>query len=306
VAVGVAAAVLAGCGGGGGAEAAGAGLGDRPVNVVATTNFIADLATEIGGDRAEVTALLGPGVDPHLYKASAGDVRTLRDADIIFYGGLDLEGRMSDLLVELASERATVAVTRDIPEDRLLTPSEFEGTFDPHVWFDVTLWQIAAQTVADAYIALDPDNAAGYQERADSYIAELAELDAYVTERVEMIPEDKRVLITSHDAFGYLGKRYGLDVEGIQGTSTNTEATTADIERVARLVADRGLGAVFIESSVPKQTIDAVLNTARRKGQEARIGGELYSDAAGEAGTPEGTYVGMVRHNIDLISAGLS
>jgi manganese/zinc/iron transport system substrate-binding protein len=253
----------------------------------------------------EVTGLMSPGVDPHLYKASAGDVEALREADIIFYGGLELEGRMTDLLDELGETRPTVAVTRDIPEDALLRPSEFQGKFDPHVWFSVPMWQEAVRTVADAYAERDPEHAAGYRERADAYLGELRALDAEVRERLDAVPERSRVLVTSHDAFGYFGREYGFDVVAIQGVSTQTQATTADIERVAGIIADRGVKAVFVESAVSPQTIEAVLAAARRRGQDARIGGELYADAAGDEGTPEGTYVGMVRHNAELIAAGL-
>jgi manganese/zinc/iron transport system substrate-binding protein len=281
-------------------------IAGRTVRVAATTNFITDLVTEVGGDRVEVTGLMGPGVDPHLYKASAGDVGTLREADIIFYGGLELEGRMSDLFEELEATRPTVAVTRDIPDADLRRPSEFEGKYDPHVWFDIRLWQIAAQTTADALSDLDPRNAAGYRARADAYIAELTSLDAFVRDSVAKIPPRRRALVTSHDAFGYLGAEYGLDVVAIQGTSTATEATTADIERVADVVAERDLPAIFIESSVPPQTIEAVLAAARRRGQDVRIGGELYGDAAGDAGTEEGTYIGMIRHNTEVIRDGLA
>ena len=295
---------LAGCVDDGGAGGAG-DIADRPVRAVATANFITDLARVIGGDRARVEGLMGPGVDPHLYRATAGDVSVLRRADIVFYGGLELEGRMADLLDEIGATRATVAVTRDIPEERLRLPTEFEGRHDPHVWFSVPLWQVAARTVAEAYAELDPAHADGYRARADAYLAELEALDREVRAAIAAIPARSRVLVTSHDAFGYLGDEYGLDVVAIQGTSTATEATTQDIERVAGVIADRGVRTVFIESSVPRQTIDAVLAAARRRGQEARVGGELFGDAAGDAGTPEGTYVGMVRHNIGLIAAGL-
>lgn len=283
-----------------------AGVGDRKVRVVATTNFVADLAHEIGGDRADVDALMGPGVDPHLYKASAGDVDTLSEADVVFYGDLELEGRMTDLFVELASEHKTVPVTKDIPEDKLTEPTQFEGKYDPHVWFDVELWKHAVRTVTDTYIDIDPDHKADYESRRDDYLAELDELDAYIKERVAKIPEQSRVLVTSHDAFGYLGARYGFDVVAIQGVSTATEATTADVKRVAKVIVDRDIKAVFIESSIPRQTIESVLAEARAQGHEATIGGELYGDAAGEEGTPEGTYIGMLRHNIDLIADGLT
>ena len=280
-------------------------LGDRQVEVVTTTNFITDMAEEIGGDRVEVTGLMGPGVDPHLYKASASDVSTLRGADVIFYNGLELEGRMTDLLVELAGDTETVAVTRDVPEDELREPSEFEGKFDPHIWFDVPLWSATVQTIADTYAEVDPEHADEYQERADAYEAELEALDAEVRDMLEGIPEEQRVLVTSHDAFGYFGEEYGFEVAPIQGTSTATEATTADIDRVSDLIADRGLSAVFIESSVSPQTIEAVLEAAERKGQTARVAGELFADAAGEAGTEEGTYIGMVRSNATAVADGL-
>ncbi len=280
-------------------------VSDRTVRVTATTNFISDLAAVIGGDRVEVTDLMAPGVDPHLYKASAGDVEALREADIVFYGGIELEGRMTDLLDELGETRPTVAVTRDIPEDLLRRPSEFEGKFDPHVWFSVPLWERTVRTVAEAYAERDPEHAAGYRERAEAYLVELRALDAEVRDRLADVPEESRVLITSHDAFGYFGEEYGFDVVAIQGVSTQTQATTSDIERVAGVIADRGVKAVFVESAVSPQTIDAVIAAARRRGQDVRVGGELFADAAGDAGTPEGTYIGMVRHNAELISEGL-
>ena len=301
VAVAIAVAAV-GCGGG---SADASDIAERQVRVAATTNFITDVARQVGGDRVEVTGLMGPGVDPHVYKASAGDMSALRDADVIFYGGLELEGRMTDLLVEMAGRTNTVAVTRDMPEDELRQPSEFEGKYDPHVWFDVPLWKNAVTTVAEAYAATDPDHADGYRERADAYLAELDALDARVRERFAQIPERSRVLITSHDAFGYLGDEYGLEVVGIQGTSTATEATTADIDRVATIVADRQVKAVFGESAVSGQTLQAVLAAARRKGQTAVIGGELFADAAGGEGTPEGTYLGRVEHNARPISDAL-
>lgn len=278
----------------------------EPVAVVATTNFIADTVREIGGDRVEVTGLMGAGVDPHLYKASAGDVEDLRDADAIFYGGLHLEGKMGDLLEKLAERQTTQAVFGEIPESKLLEPPEgLEADHDPHVWFDVTNWKTVARTIADTLAQKDPAHAQEYRARLAAYERELDATDRYVRERIAEIPERRRVLITSHDAFQYLGERYGIDVAGIQGISTAAEATTADVERVAQLVADRGVKAVFIESSVPRQTIDAVLAAAEQKGAEARVGGELFTDAAGDEGTPEGTYVGMVRANADTIAEGL-
>ena len=296
---------LAGCGGA--AEDAGE-VADRKVRVTTTTNFITDTVKEIGGDRVEVTGLMGPGVDPHLYKASADDVRTLRDADVIFYGGLQLEGKMAELLEELAERQPTKAVTDDLPRDRLLEPqagAPANEEYDPHVWFDVGLWKQASATIAEQLIEIDPTHEDAYRRNLAAYEAELDELDAEVRKQIAAVPERQRVLVTSHDAFHYLGRTYDMDVAAIQGISTASEATTADIERTAKLLADRDVKAVFVESSVPKQTIDAVLAAARKQGHDAVVGGELFSDAAGKPGTPEGTYVGMVRHNAQTISEGL-
>jgi manganese/zinc/iron transport system substrate-binding protein len=294
---------LAGCGA---SSAADADVADRKVRVATTTNFITDTLRQIGGKRVEVTGLMGPGVDPHLYKASADDVSTLRDADLIVYGGLQLEGKMADLFDELAERQTTVAITKDLPRDRLLEPAQgAREQYDPHVWFDVALWKTAARTAAAALTAKDPEHAAIYDRNLRRYLADLDETDRYVTRRMKEIPERQRVLVTSHDAFAYFGRRYGLEVTAIQGISTAAEATTADIQRVAKALADARVDTVFVESSVPRQTIDAVLAAARREGQPARVGGELYSDAAGDKGTPEGTYVGMVRANADTIVEGL-
>ena len=289
VVAGIALAGVAGCG------ESSATDDDGTLAVVATTNIVGDLVSVVGGERVRVETLMGPGVDPHLYKASAGDVRILRDAEAIFYNGLELEGKLSDLLGDLDDGRPVVAVAEGIPEDRLLDVGR--GQFDPHVWFSVPLWQEAAEAAADGLIAADPDGEQDYRQGLADYISELEALDADVRERVASVPERQRVLVTSHDAFGYFGSEYGFEVVAIQGTSTVTEATTADIERVATAIADSALPAVFIESSVPRQTIDAVLASAASRGAVAEVGGQLFGDAAGAADTPEGTYLGMVRHN---------
>lgn len=303
----LAAAVAGGCGAAGG-DAAGAGGGEPAVRVATTTNFITDTVAEVGGERVEVSGLMGPGVDPHLYKASAGDVTTLREADVVFYNGLLLEAKTQEVLEEIGETKPAIAVTRDIPPSRLLAapsgaPAQEE--YDPHVWFDVGLWKQAARTVRDGLIEVDPDGAEVYRRNARRYLERLDELDSHVRRELERIPKQRRVLVTSHDAFRYLGRAYDIDVAAIQGISTAAEATTADIERVARLIAERGVKAVFVESSVPPQTIDAVLAAAERQGQRATIGAELYSDAAGDAGTHEGTYVGMVESNVEKLVEGL-
>lgn len=298
-------ALLAACGSQGSGGDAGTVAG-RKVKAVTTTNFITDTVRQIGGQHVEVTGLMGPGVDPHLYKASARDVETLRRADVVFYGGLELEGRMSDLFVELAATRRTVGLGTAIPQDRLLEPAQFRGRYDPHVWFDPTLWEFAARAASNALKDVNPENAADYDQGLKRFLDETARADAECGVRFEGIPQRSRVLVTSHDAFNYFGRHYGFEVVAIQGVSTATEATTADIKRVAGVIVDRKLKTIFIESSVPRQTIDAVIAEAARQGQPVHVGGELYSDSAGPPGTPEGTYAGMIRHNCRLIGEGLA
>jgi manganese/zinc/iron transport system substrate-binding protein len=293
-------ATVAACG-----SAAAGDPADGRVQVVTTTNFITDLARQLGGERVEVTGLMGPGVDPHLYKASAGDVSALADAELVLYGGLELEGKMADVFEKLAEWKPTVAVTDGIPRERLRSEPGYEDRYDPHVWFDVSLWRLAARRATRALIEVDPAGRAFYERRLRDYDRRLAALDEEVARGIASIPRDRRVLVTSHDAFGYLGDRYDIDVVAIQGVSTATEATTGDVERVAEGIAERGVKAVFVESSVPPQTIEAVLASAERQGGEAHIGGSLFADAAGAQDTPEGTYVGMVRHNLETIVEGL-
>jgi manganese/zinc/iron transport system substrate-binding protein len=281
-------------------------IGDGELRVMTTTNFITDTVAEVGGERVTVEPLMGPGVDPHLYRASAGDVAKLADADVVFYGGLHLEGKMEEVLEEVTERKPAVAVTSRIDHDELIPSAPGStGEFDPHVWFDVGLWSQAVATVRDALIEADPEGSHVYEENASRYLERLARLDREVRDGIASIPERRRVLITSHDAFRYLGRAYDLEVTGIQGISTQSEATTADIERIAELIAERGIKAVFVESSVPPQTIDAVVAAARERGADVAVGGELFSDAAGEPGTREGTYVGMVEHNLEQLVEGL-
>ncbi len=299
--------MVAGCGAAG-EEIGTDAKGDAEVRVTSTTNFITDVVGVVGGDRVGVDGLLGPGVDPHLYKASAGDVTRLREADIVFYNGLYLEAKMEDVFEEIGEDKPVVAVTEGMPREQLLSPpagAAPEEEYDPHVWFNVALWKNAVKAVRDGLIEVDPEGAATYRRNAAAYLKELTRLDVETERKIASIPERRRVLVTSHDAFRYLGDRYDIDVAAIQGISTAGEATTEDIERVAELIAVRGVKAVFIESSVPPQTIEAVLASAAEQGQEAVIGGELFSDAAGEQGTPEGTYVGMVESNVNNLVEGL-
>jgi manganese/zinc/iron transport system substrate-binding protein len=295
----VLAAVLAGC-----------APSDQParsgrLRVVATTGIVADAARRVAGERATIEALMGPGVDPHLYKASESDVRRLAEADLILYNGLHLEGKMGDILTKMARNRPVAAVSEDIPPDRLREPPEFAGQFDPHVWFDVSMWKETLGPIARELSALDPEHAADFAANAAAYKRELEELDAWVEQQIATLPADRRVLVTAHDAFGYFGRRYGLEVIGIQGISTLSEAGLADVDRVARLVVDKKVKSIFVESSVPRRSIEAVQAAARSRGHEVAIGGQLYSDSMGAAGTPEGTYPGMVRANVETIVKAL-
>jgi len=278
---------------------------DGKIKAVATVAMISDIVREVGGERVTVTGLMAAGVDPHTYKASESDVRTLSDAQIIFYNGLGLEGRMGDLFVRMSRTRPTVPVTEDIDKALLTEPPQFEGHYDPHVWMDVTLWIHAVRRVQRGLAELDPKHADEYKLRADAYIKKLEELDAYVTARIAEIPESRRVLVTAHDAFGYFGRRYKIRVEAIQGVSTADEATPNDVSRVADQVMSRGVKAIFVESSVNPKNIEAVQAACRAKGHDIKTGGELYSDAMGTEGTPEGTYLGMIRHNADTIVKAL-
>lgn len=276
------------------------------LKITATTGMIADTARVIGGAHVDITGLMGPGVDPHLYKATPSDIDALRDADLILYNGLHLEGRMADLLVKMARQIDTLQVTETIPEDLLREPPEFLGQYDPHVWFDVSMWRYVAERVRDAFKDADPAHAADFEANASSFIAELDTLHIYAQEQTARIPKSSRVLVTAHDAFGYFGRAYGLDVVGLQGISTASEYGLQDMKNVIDVIVARKIRAVFIESSVPPKSIEALIAGARSRGHQLHKGGELFSDAMGQAGTPEGTYLGMVRHNVDTIVGALT
>ena len=280
-------------------------LAGETIAVVATTGMVADAVEHVGGGRVDVEGLMGPGIDPHLYKASEGDLRRLERADVIFYSGLHLEAKLADVLERIGDQRPTRAIATAIPTSRLLSPAEFEGQHDPHVWFDVELWSVAVADVRDALVELDPGSADLYRANAASYLEELEELDTYVAEQAARVPRERRVVITAHDAFNYFGKAYGFEVRGLQGISTASEAGAGDVQGLARFIAEREIPAIFVESSVSSRTIDAVREAVRARGFDVEVGGSLFSDAMGDEGTPEGSYVGMVRHNVDTIVAGL-
>lgn len=300
----IAALLLSGCG----RVASGAAQVDvegRQVRAVATIGMIADVVEQVGGERVTVVGLMGPGVDPHLYKASEGDVIRLAEADIVFYNGLHLEAKMAEVFERMQGRTRTVAVTDGIPRDLLLAPPAFAGAYDPHVWFDVSLWMYTVEAVRDALIDLDPGSADLYRANADRYLAELADLHAYVTAQAERIPPQQRVLITAHDAFNYFGRAYGFEVRGLQGISTASEASTADVQNLAEFIVARRIPAIFIESSIPRRNVEAVQAAVEARGYNLQIGGELYSDALGDPGSEAGTYSGMLRHNVDTIVGAL-
>lgn len=280
-------------------------LSGRTIRLTATTGQVADLARNVGADRVDVSALMGPGVDPHLFKASERNVEDLIDSDVIFFNGLHLEGKLAEVLERLGERRPVHAVGNAIPADLLTSPAEFQGNPDPHVWFDPTMWAYACEAVGTALAGLDPDHGDGYANAVQGYIGELDALDGYASERFATIPDQQRVLVTAHDAFGYLGRRYDLEVVGLQGISTATEAGIRDVQRIADVLVERRVPAIFVETSVPRRTIEAVQVATGDRGWNVSIGGELYSDALGAPDTPEGTYLGMFRHNVDAIVTGL-
>ncbi|MDP1416979.1 zinc ABC transporter substrate-binding protein [Peribacillus simplex] len=291
--------VLTGCGN----DTAEKDNGNGKLAIVTTTGMIGDLVENIGGKHVEVTSLMGPGVDPHLYKATQGDVETLDSADMIFYNGVHLEGKMTDIFEMMSKDKPTIAVTEDFKENQLRKVSETEH--DPHVWFDVKLWIVAAEAVKKELIAKDPKHEAEYRENHEEYVLQLEELDKYVQEEINKVPEDQRVLVTAHDAFGYYGQSYGLDVRGLQGINTLSEYGSKDVTDMRNYLVENKIKAIFIESSVPRKAIEAVIQGAGKQGHKVEIGGELFSDAMGEKGTEEGTYIGMVRHNTDTIVRAL-
>lgn len=274
--------------------------------IVATTGMIADVAHEIAGDHAEVAQLMGAGVDPHLYAPTRTDIQKLMEADLVLYTGLLLEGRMTDTLVRAAGgDRVVVAVTDKIDESDLLMPEGFEGHPDPHVWMDVGMWKHAADRIAEALVTIQPESEDDFNASLAAYQAQFDALDEYATQVLGSIPESQRVLVTAHDAFNYMGRRYGLEVVGIQGISTESEAGVRDIERLVELLVSRQIPAVFVESTVAERNIRALVEGAKARGHTVTIGGTLYSDAMGKGGTYEGTYIGMIDHNVTTIARAL-
>ncbi|MFU8849009.1 MAG: metal ABC transporter solute-binding protein, Zn/Mn family [Opitutales bacterium] len=295
--------VFSGCGSESGDEVGDAG-GGGPYRVVCTVGMVTDVVRELAGEYAVVEGIIGEGVDPHLYKPTRADVIKLQTADLIFYNGLLLEGKMADVLMKMAtSGRPVYAVTEKILDDPdyLMEKDDGSGYTDPHVWMDVAGWRTGVAVIARALAAYDPAHAEYYAGRAEAYAEQLSALHAYALEAVATIPEGRRVLVTAHDAFRYMGRAYGLEVRGIQGFSTESEAGVRDLEELVTFIVERKIPAVFVETSVSDKNVRALVEGARSRGHKVRIGGELFSDAMGQPGTYEGSYIGMLDHNVTTI-----
>lgn len=290
--------LLAGCGNG----ATESTQEDGKLQVVATTTMLTDLLKEIGGDKLQVEGLMGPGIDPHGYQASSSDVTKLMNADIVAYNGLHLEGKMGDVFENLVKQDKTLFVLEEaIPESTLLESEENGGAVDPHIWFSVNNWKLAADYITTELSKVDVENAELYQANNDRYQEELDELIVYIEGRIEELPVDQRYLVTAHDAFSYFGNSFDFEVVGLQGVNTQTEAGTGDVSSLAGFIAEKKIKAIFIESSVPTKTIESLQEAVRSKGWEVEIGGELFSDALGDESQDAETYVKMYHQNIDTI-----
>ena len=279
--------------------------GEYPIHVVATVGMVADLVRNVGGEHLNVDQICGPGVDPHLYHPLTEDNRLLRSADMVFYCGLMLEGKMTDALIQIARNKPVLAVTELIDKSLLLEPEEFAGHYDPHVWMDVSAWSKCVTAIEKSLADFDPIHAKDYAANAAAYQQRLSALHSYGVESIATIPAGSRILITSHDAFNYFGRAYGLEVIGVQGLSTESEAGVQHINDLVDLLVEKNVRAVFVESTVDKKNIKALQEGAASKGHEVLIGGELFSDAMGPTGTYESTYIGMLDHNITLVTRGL-
>jgi manganese/zinc/iron transport system substrate-binding protein len=278
---------------------------EAPLSVVATTGMIADAARQVGGDMVEVRALMGPGVDPHAYRQTRTDIVALANADLVLWHGLYLEAQMEEFLRGLEKRGPVVAVAEGLPRDLLIAHASYADKFDPHVWMTPALWSLVVANVRDALIAARPQHEAAFQANAAAHLAELEALEIYARQVLATVPPEARVLVTAHDAFNYFGRAYGFEVEGIQGISTESEAGLLRIADMVELLVSRGIRAVFVETSVSDRNIRALIEGAAARGSRVEIGGELYSDAMGPEGSYEGTYLGMLDHNITVIARAL-
>lgn len=272
------------------------------LKVVATTTMLTDLLQQVGGEAIEIQGLMGSGVDPHLYKASEGDVNKLFTADIVFYSGLHLEGKLVDIFEKMESQhKKTVAVADILNKNELLASELFASNYDPHIWFNIGFWKKITQYVTEKLQDADPANAELFAKNSKQYLKELDALEFDIKHIIETLPKEKRILVTAHDAFNYFGKAYAFQVVGLQGISTATEAGVQDVQMLSQFIIDNNVKSIFIETSVPRRTIEALQASVASRGHNVSIGGSLYSDALGTKGTVEGTYIGMFKHNVNTI-----
>ncbi|SDB62750.1 manganese/zinc/iron transport system substrate-binding protein [Flavobacteriaceae bacterium MAR_2010_188] len=275
---------------------------DQRLKVVTTTSMITDLVTNIGGDLISVQGLMGSGVDPHLYKASEGDVHKLGSADVVFYNGLHLEGKLVEVFEKMQSRKVnTVALSDALDKSTLIGSEYFASNYDPHIWFNVDYWEQATAYVVETLSKDAPEYKDDFEENGKIYIEKLQALKEDLHSKISTLPEEKRILVTAHDAFNYFGKSFGFEVVGLQGISTATEAGVQDVQRLAGFIIEKKIKAIFIESSVPKRTIEALKAAVNAQNYDVEIGGTLYSDALGNPGTDEGTYIGMFKYNVETI-----
>ena len=270
------------------------------LNVVTTTSMITDLVKNIGGKHINLQGLMGSGVDPHLYKASEGDVSKLSNADVIFYSGLHLEGKLVEIFEKMKNKK-TIAISDVLDKKTLIGSEYFASSYDPHIWFNVDYWIQATQFVVSKLSEAIPEQKTAFETNGANYIKQLQALKTNLKTKIETLPQEKRILVTAHDAFNYFGKSFNFEVVGLQGLSTATEAGVQDVQKLAAFIIEKNVKAIFIESSVPKRTIEALQAAVNSKGHNVTIGGSLYSDALGNAGTVEGTYIGMFKYNVNTI-----
>ena len=272
------------------------------LNIVTTTTMITDLVKNIGGDYINVQGLMGSGVDPHLYKASEGDVSKLVNADIIFYNGLHLEGKLVEVFEKMGNNtRSQIALAEELDKSGLIGSEYFASNYDPHVWFNIQYFKQFTKKVTKVLSEKDPENSENYKANEAKFLEKLDALEITVKSTIETLPKEKRILVTAHDAFNYFGKAYDFEVVGLQGLSTATEAGVKDVQQLASFIIEHKIKAVFVESSVPKRTIEALQAAVKAQNHDVQIGGTLYSDALGTSGTIEGTYVGMFEYNVKTI-----
>jgi manganese/zinc/iron transport system substrate-binding protein len=275
------------------------------LRIVTTTGIIADTVSQIGGEYVAVSSLMGEGVDPHLYKASPGDMKRLLEADLVFHNGLHLEGKMADALVKLAARKPVFAISQGIPRPQLRSPDNQPDAIDPHIWFSATLWQFVIDEITKVLTQHMPHNKELLLRNSMRLKEEFRTLDTWIKNEISNIPEERRILITAHDAFGYYGAAYGIQVLAIQGMSTDSEASLQEINQLVDTIVSRKIPAVFVESSVPQKTVHALVEGARAKTHQVIVGGELFSDALGASGTEVGTLAGIIRHNTNTIVTAL-